>query len=39
MIELFIEPELEVIRFEVVDIIATSNIQLDPDELPPVPVH
>jgi hypothetical protein len=38
MKELFNEPELEVIHFEAVDIIATSNIMLDPDELPPVVV-
>ena len=36
MKDLFKEPELEVIYFEAADIITTSNIKLDPDELPPV---
>ena len=39
MKDIFEEPEFEVICFKAVDIITTSNIQLDPDELPPVAVN
>ena len=35
MIEKFLEPELKIIRFEIVDVITASDI-LDDDELPPV---
>ena len=40
MKEKFMEPELNIIRFEAVDVITTSdplNGPLDPDELPPIP--
>jgi hypothetical protein len=38
MKELYQEAEIEIIRFDAVDIITTSttNETLDPDELPPV---
>ena len=41
MKKLFIDPEMEVFPFEVVDIITTSGSTvetLDPDEVPPIVV-
>lgn len=32
--EKYIAPEMEVIEFEAEDVITTSNITLDPNELP-----
>jgi len=32
--EKYITPEMEVIEFEAEDVITTSNITLDPNELP-----
>ena len=34
----FMEPELEICTFDVVDVIATSGDSLDEDELPPIVV-
>lgn len=39
MKEKYLEAEIEVVRFETVDVITTSSVTnepLDPDELPPV---
>lgn len=36
MKEFYQEAEIEICRFEMMDIITTSNEQLDKDELPPV---
>lgn len=37
MQEKYLEAELEIVRFEAEDVIATSGT-LDDDELPPIPV-
>ncbi len=35
MKEMFLDAEIEIIRFEAVDVITTSNGGLEEDELPP----